>query len=97
MLKKISAIKARQNLGQLLNEVSIKGDSFIIERSGKPLAALVDLESLQKIQEDRDAALAALQGIWQKMAGANPQEVSETVEKAIKAARKTKKVKPAAC
>lgn len=97
MLKKISAIKARQNLGQLLNEVSIKGDAFIIERAGKPLAALVDLESLQKIQEDREAALAALQGIWKKMEGANNQEVSETIEKAITAARKTKKVKPAAC
>lgn len=96
MQKKISAIKARQNLGQLLNEVSIKGDFFIIERAGKPLAALVDLESLQKIQEDRDSALAALHGVWQKMEGANPQEVSETIEKAIKAARKTKKVKPPA-
>ena len=28
MLKKVSAMKARQDLGQLLNEVSIKGDSF---------------------------------------------------------------------
>ncbi len=97
MLKRISAIKARQNLGQLLNEVSIKGDAFIIERAGKPLAALVDLESLQKIQEDRESALAALQEIWKKMASANDQEVSETIERAIKESRKTKKVKPAAC
>jgi len=96
MQKKISAIKARQNLGQLLNEVSIKGDSFIIERAGKPLAALVDLESWQKIQQDRDSALAALQGVWKKMEGANVQEVNETIGKAIKAARKPKKVKPPA-
>jgi prevent-host-death family protein len=93
MLKKISAIKARQNLGQLLNEVSIKGGSFIIERAGKPLAALVDLESLQKIQEDRDSALAAVGKIWSKMEGADVQEVTETIDKAIGAARKVKKVK----
>ena len=91
MLKKVSAIKARQNLGQLLNEVSIKGDSFIIERAGKPLAALVDLESLQKIQEDREAAMAALRTVWGKMEGANAQEVGETIEKAVKAVRKAKK------
>jgi prevent-host-death family protein len=91
MLKKVSAIKARQNLGQLLNEVSLKGDSFIIERAGKPLAALVDLESLQKIQEDREETLTALRQIWGKMAGANDQEVSETIEKAVRAARKAKK------
>jgi prevent-host-death family protein len=91
MLKKVSAIKARQNLGQLLNEVSLKGDAFIIERAGKPLAALVDLESLQKIQEDREEALTCLRNIWGKMEGANDQEVSETIEKAVRAARKDKK------
>jgi hypothetical protein len=36
MLKRISAMKARQNLGQLLNEVSIRGDSYVIERAGNP-------------------------------------------------------------
>jgi prevent-host-death family protein len=91
MLKKVSAIKARQNLGQLLNEVSLKGDAFIIERAGKPLAALVDLESLQKLQEDRETALAALRSIWSKMEGANAREVGETIGKAIKAVRKSKK------
>ncbi len=67
MLKKISAMKARQNLGQLLNEVSIRGDSFIIERAGKPLAALVDMERFQQLQEDRSAAVQALKkfgGKW---------------------------------
>jgi prevent-host-death family protein len=91
MLKKVSAIKARQNLGQLLNEVSIKGDAFIIERAGKPLAALVDLASFQKIQEDREEALTSLRKIWGKMEGADAQEVSETIEKAVKAARKSNK------
>jgi prevent-host-death family protein len=96
MLKKISALKARQNLGQLLNEVSIKGDYFIIERAGKPLAALVDLESLQKIQADRDSALAAVRKIWGKLESANAPEVEETIGKAIDAVRKAKKIKSAA-
>jgi prevent-host-death family protein len=91
MLKKVSAIKARQNLGQLLNEVSIKGDSFIIERAGKPLAALIDLESLQKIQEDREEALASLRHIWAKMEGANANDVSRAIEKGIQETRKAKK------
>jgi hypothetical protein len=78
-------------LGQLLNEVSIKGDAFIIERAGKPLAALVDLESLQKIQEDRTEALKSLRDLWGKMAGANAQEVGETIAKAVRAVRQAKK------
>jgi prevent-host-death family protein len=87
VLKKISAMKARQNLGQLLNEVSIRGDAYIIERAGKPLAALVDMERFQQLQEDQDSALQALQKIWEKMAGADNQEIQEAIEAAEKIAK----------
>jgi len=87
MLKKISAMKARQNLGQLLNEVSIRGDSYIIERAGKPLAALVDMERFQQLQEDQSFALQALKKVWEKMAGADPQEIQEAIEEAEKIAK----------
>jgi prevent-host-death family protein len=87
MLKKISAMKARQNLGQLLNEVSIRGDAYIIERAGKPLAALVDMERFQQLQEDQSSALQALKKVWEKMAGADHQEIQEAIEEAEKIAK----------
>ena len=90
MLKKISAMKARQNLGQLLNEVSIRGDSYIIERAGKPLAALVDMERFQRLQEDQEAALQAVRNIWKKMAGADAQEIQGAIEEAGRAAKNEK-------
>lgn len=90
MLKKVSAMKARQNLGQLLNEVSIRGDTYVIERAGKPLAALVDLERFQRLQDDQDAALQALRNIWQKMAGADTGEITAAVEEALRVTRKVK-------
>ena len=93
MLKKISAMKARQNLGQLLNEVSIRGDAYIIERAGKPLAALVDMERFQLLQEDQSFALQALKKVWEKMAGADNQEIEDALEEAL---RTTKKVKAGA-
>jgi prevent-host-death family protein len=88
--KKISAMKARQNLGQLLNEVSIRGDSYVIERAGKPLAALVDMERFQQLQEDQNAALQSLKGIWDKMKGADSREAQQAIEEAILATRKSK-------
>ncbi|MBI4796332.1 MAG: type II toxin-antitoxin system Phd/YefM family antitoxin [Deltaproteobacteria bacterium] len=90
MLKKISAMKARQNLGQLLNEVSIRGDSYVIERAGKPLAALVDMERFQQLQEDQEAALQAVRNIWKKMTGADTQEIQGAIEEASDAARDEK-------
>jgi prevent-host-death family protein len=88
MLKKISAMKARQNLGNLLNEVSIRGDSYIIERAGKPLAVLVDLEKFQKLQEHQAAALGAVRSIWNKMQGAEAQEIQEAISEAIQDVKK---------
>ena len=90
MLKKISAMKARQNLGQLLNEVSIRGDAYIIERAGKPLAALVDMERFQQLQEDQEAALQAVRNIWKKMTGADAQEIQGAIKEASRAARDEK-------
>jgi prevent-host-death family protein len=90
LLKKISAMKARQNLGQLLNEVSIRGDAYIIERAGKPLAALVDMERFRQLQEDQDSALQALKKIWEKMAGADNQEIQEAIDAAVRTTRSGK-------
>ena len=94
MLKKISAMKARQNLGQLLNEVSIRGDSYIIERAGKPLAALVDMERFQQLQEEQEATLQALQKVWGKMAGADNQEIGDALEEAVRTTRRIKASAP---
>ncbi len=40
----VSAVKARQNLGELLNLVSIKHEEVIIERAGKKMARLTFIE-----------------------------------------------------
>jgi len=90
VLKKISAMKARQNLGQLLNEVSLRKDVYVIERAGKPMAALVDLERFQQLQENRDAALRTVKNLWQKMTGAETQEIEEAIAEALRSTRKAR-------
>ncbi len=50
-VKTINTLKARQNFGQLLEEVYYKGDQFIIERAGKPMAAVVPLWQLEELQK----------------------------------------------
>ncbi len=90
MQKKISAMKARQNLGQIMNEVAIRGDDYIIERAGKPLVAIIDLEKYQRLEEDRQEALHSVRSIWSKMEGAGAKEVAEIVEEAVQATRKLK-------
>ena len=38
-------MEARQNFGNLLNQVSLKNEEIVIERAGKPLARLVSVGS----------------------------------------------------
>lgn len=55
-VKKISALKARKNLGQLLEEVYNQGVQYVIERAGRPMAAVVPLRQLQEWKDQKAPA-----------------------------------------
>ena len=50
-VRTINAGKARMNLGQMLDEVFYKGEQFIIERDGRPMAAVIPLSQLETLQK----------------------------------------------
>jgi prevent-host-death family protein len=43
-------MEVRQRIGDMLNRVALRHDEFIIERKGKPLAALVPVERLEQMR-----------------------------------------------
>ena len=59
MKETVTTIEVRKKLGDLLNRVDLRHDEFIIERKGKPLAALVPVEKLE--QMERAARLLLLE------------------------------------
>jgi prevent-host-death family protein len=50
MADRVSTIEVRQRIGDMLNRVALRHDEFIIERKGKPLAALVPIERLEQMR-----------------------------------------------
>jgi prevent-host-death family protein len=50
MTSKISTAEVRLRIGDLLNRVALRGDEFVIERKGKPMAALVPVERLEQMR-----------------------------------------------
>lgn len=50
----VSTMRVRQELGDLLNRVSLRHEQFVIERKGKPLAALVPVEVIAFLEELED-------------------------------------------
>ncbi|MEQ8223909.1 MAG: type II toxin-antitoxin system prevent-host-death family antitoxin [Candidatus Eremiobacterota bacterium] len=89
MLKTISAMKARQNLGQIMNEVSIRSDSYIIERNGKPLVAIVPVSFLEE-QELKKKGFLNLLDKAQSNSNVTEEDIQDDIREAIKEVRKNK-------
>lgn len=58
MISETSAVAFRQNLGEMLNQVQYRHDSIVINKDGKPVAALIDarlFDRIRRMQERFDA------------------------------------------
>jgi prevent-host-death family protein len=54
MVTEVNAVHFRQNLGEMLNQVQYRNDSIVINKDGKPVAALVDAELFARIRRMQD-------------------------------------------
>lgn len=64
MITQTSAVTFRQNLGEMLNQVQYRHDSVVINKDGKPVAALVDarlFERIRRVQGRFDALCQRLE------------------------------------
>lgn len=62
-MRTIPVMEVRRHLGELLDEVRIKSESFILERAGKPIATLCPLWHKDSNDEKQTQKLRALQDL----------------------------------
>ena len=73
----ISAMNLREQIGDILNRVRYAGERFIVERRGKPVAAIVsvdELEYLERMELEREVELMRLAKIAAAREGVTPFE-----------------------
>jgi prevent-host-death family protein len=87
MIKTLTAIKARQNLGEVLEEVYYNGDQFIIERAGKPMAAVVPLWQVQARKKHSDRLFGMLDKVWESTPKGKSATTEREVAEAVRAVR----------
>lgn len=90
MLKKISAIKVRQNLGHVMNEVALKEDEYIVERAGKPLVAIIPIDQYQRLWGEREDFFRMADEIQKEAVRSDRKVIDSEVEEAVQAYRKSK-------
>ena len=88
MRKTVSAMRARGNLGQILEEVYYRGDQYIIERSGKAMAAVVPVEQYEQWRKERDAFFRLVDEVRSRNVDAGPEDLPRDLIAAKRAARK---------
>jgi len=53
MTKRVSAAQAKANLSELMSHVAYGGERVIIERRGKPMAVLIGVAELERLDRDK--------------------------------------------
>jgi prevent-host-death family protein len=87
MIKKSTAVAARQNFGDLLSQVQYRNDSILITKDGKAVAALVDVDLFERIRRMREDFLHLTDTIGQAYAGVDPDVAEAEIGEAVAAAR----------
>jgi len=87
MVKKVTAVKARKNLGQLLEEVYYRGDQYVIERAGKPMAAIVPVWCLEELLKRRERFFGMVDEVRQRQENISPEAIEQDIQDALKATR----------
>ena len=88
MIKEVNAVNFRQNLGEMLNQVQYRNDSIVINKDGKPVAALVDAELFSRIRRMRDRFDALTTRIAEGYAGLPEAEGMSEIDALVAAERK---------
>lgn len=63
MFATISAMQLRTSIGDVLNRIEYRGDRVVIERKGTPVAAIIgvpDLRRLEALEHEREVELFRL-------------------------------------
>ena len=90
MFKTVNAIKARQNLGELLEEVFYKNDHFLITRKDKAMAVMISVEDYERFLKQREEDFSILDELRAVTSKKSLQDVKQDVTAAIKRVRSRK-------
>lgn len=83
----IGAREARSKFADLIGRVHYGGETIIVERSGKPMAAVIPVELYERLMAEREARFAIIDKLRAKLPELAEEEVAEDVAAAVAAVR----------
>jgi len=90
-LKVVTALKARQIFGTIMNAVSFRNDQYIVERKGMPMVAIIPVKKLEQMDKARQRFFKNMSRISDSFRGENPQKLDQILEEATQAAKRAER------
>ncbi|TQE98354.1 MAG: type II toxin-antitoxin system Phd/YefM family antitoxin [Spiribacter salinus] len=88
MIRETNAVQFRQNLGDMLNQVQYRQDSIVINKDGKPVAALVDARLFERIRRMQGRFDALARRLEEGLAGTPEVDGMAEIDDAVRAERR---------
>lgn len=89
--KTIGTNVVRDRLGEILDQARYRGNEFVVQRRGQPLAAIIPYETYEQLQRQRQQAFRVFHEIWEANPQARPEEVDRDVAHAADEVRHAKR------
>jgi prevent-host-death family protein len=83
----IGARDLRQKFAEILGKVGFGGDVAVVERSGKPMAAIIPIEMYRQLVAEREARFQIIEKIRNTQVECSQDELDKDVAAAIKRVR----------
>ena len=93
MVKRMSAKEARDRFAQVLGMVHYGKDTVIVEKQGKPVVAVIDVERYEQLKKAWDEPFKVLDRIRDKNRDKRPARVEKDVVDAIGEVRAASRAK----
>ena len=87
-LKVVTALKARQIFGTIMNAVSFRNDQYIVERKGIPMVAIIPIKKFKQMDKARQRFFSNMSKIRDSFTGEDPNKLDDILEEATQAAKK---------
>ena len=87
-LKVVTALRARQIFGTIMNAVSFRNDQYIVERKGMPMVAIIPVKKLEQMNKARQRFFSNMSRISDSFIGEDPNKLDQILEEATQSAKK---------
>lgn len=90
-LKVVTALKARQTFGTIMNAVSFGNDQYVVERKGVPMVAIIPIKKFKQMDKARQRFFNNMSRISDSFAGEDMEKLDEILSEATQAAKQVER------